>query len=630
MRRIRYNTVMAKKQTRTIRPNFIRFCISILILVVAVVVLLVTLTLDCTSSVAPKSCGANDYVSIQTDPVVDVSATNDASGMTTMQNGAATLITGAIPLPDGVSYTVTAAESAKPALLGFTYEIRRNNMVETYTSNPDANTFTFGSDASYSTVAGVTTFAGNHYRNGFAYGTSTVTLERLSTQWSSSISARNGFAGVCWTGQPLVVTWTGDTLKTLGVRDEFKLKDSLNEVIQCAADGNIYFYELETGSMTRAKISVNVNMFGTPTLDPRGYPMLYVGQGLNEPGTDANRSAIYPVNLITNQVLSPIVSGKDYTGNRSDWSAFDSSPLIIEDTLIWPSENGVLYLTPLNTAYDAAAGTITIAPKDRLKYRYTGTGYVSTSTAGKRWYGYESSVAAFRHYLYLTDNGGRLQCVDLNTLKLLFVTDVGYDTDATPVIEENGNDGTIYVYTVSQVDPTAANAVSVVTKVNGLTGAIVWSKEILGKTGEKGGGKATPHIGKSGTTIGNLLICAFYNVAIDATDADGNVTTAYGGKVVAYDRTSGAEQWTITLPSGAGFTSSPLVTYDSRGNAYLVLCTSTGDVLLYNAASPGNNALSTLHLGERIDATPVSFGNYIVVATTGTAEQPKVHCLLLQ
>ncbi len=443
---------MARKQERTISPKFIMFCASVFILVIAVVILIFAVGLKDATPGKSSGCGrSQDALSFATE--IDPDPT-DPNGLPQSRPTESPVEASVIPDPpalaETVPYEVSPADAAKPANYGFTYEIRKNNRDDSYSSNPNENTFSFGRGQSYTNVKGITTFAGNNYRSGFAYGTARVTMQTLEQVWSFAVGSANGFAGASWTGQPLIVTWEGQTLKTLGVRDEFKARDKLTEVILCASDGNIYFYELETGNRTRETIALNAPMFGTPTLDPRGIPMLYIGQGtLSEP--NSNRSAAFAVNLCSN-TFQTVVSGKDYTARRSDWSAFDSSPLIIDDTLIWPSENGVLYLIELHTSYDAETGTLSINPGDKVKYRYTGTGYASSTQTGKRAYGFESSVAAFRHYLYLTDNGGFLQCVDLNTLKLRFVTDVGGDSDATPVLEENGTDGTVYVYTVSQTD----------------------------------------------------------------------------------------------------------------------------------------------------------------------------------
>ncbi len=632
---------MSRKQGRTVGPKFILFCASVFILVIAVMILVFVVTMQNSTA---KSGGAGscarsqDALSlatqIDTDP--DASATERPQQQETAPTEA-NVIPDPAALPDSAPFEIEPVEEAKPAQFGFTYEIRKNNRDDSYSSNPNENTFSFGRGQDYTQIKGITTFAGNNYRSGFAYGTARVTMQTMDQVWSFAIGSANGFAGASWTGQPLVVTWEGQTLKTLGVRDAFRQKDSLNEVILCAADGNIYFYELETGERTRETITVNAPMFGTPTLDPRGIPMLYIGMGtLSEKNT--NKSSTFAVNLCSNTVRT-IVSGKDYTSRRSDWNAFDSSPLIIEDTLIWPGESGVLYLVDLHTSYNAETGDLSIDPGDRIKYRYTGTGYSGVTQPGKRSYGFESSAAAFRNYLYLCDNGGFLQCVDLNTLKLKFVTDVGGDCDATPVLEEDGGAGTVYVYTVSQTDqqePSMPNGYgfTYVRKIDARTGEIVWEQKqyvqildpITGKS-MKGGARATPHIGHG--TIGDLLICSFYGLTVQTVDEEGNSTYTYGGKIVAYDRKTGAVRWEIVQTGNADYVSSPLVVYNARGDAYLIACDRDGGIRLYDAANPGENALFALKLGERIDATPVAFNNYIVVATTGATEQTRIFCLKL-
>lgn len=632
---------MARKKERTIGPKFIMFCASVFILVIAVVILIFAVGIN---SAAPRKSGSSgcsrsqDALSFAAEiDTGTVGATARPQQSEPDEPSEASVIPDPPALSSDTAFNVNPVDAAKPAAFGFTYEIRKNNREDSYTSNPNENTFSFGKAQDYTNVKGITTFAGNHYRSGFSYGTARVTMQTMEQVWSFAVGSANGFAGAAWTGQPLIVTWEGQTLKTLGVRDEFKNKDSLNEVILCSADGNIYFYELETGNRTRDSIAVNAPMFGTPTLDPRGIPMLYIGQGtLSEP--NSNRSACYGVNLCSNTVRA-IVSGKDYTARRSDWCAFDSSPLIIDDTLIWPSENGVLYMIELHTSYNPETGDLWIDPGDKIKYRYTGTGYSGITQTDKRAYGFESSAAAFRNYLYLTDNGGFLQCVDLNTLKLKFVTDVGGDSDATPVLEEDGSAGTVYVYTVSQTDrqdPSLQNGYGYcyVRKINAQTGEIVWENRqfvqildpITGKN-MKGGGKATPHIGHG--TIGDLLICSFYGLTVQTTDAEGNATYGFGGKIIAFDRSNGAVRWEIVQTGNADYVSSPLVIYNARGDAYLITCDRDGNIRLYDAARPGENSLYALKLGERIDATPVAFNNYIVVATTGSLEQTRIFCLKL-
>ena len=605
------------------------FCASVFIFLIAVVLLVVAVKYGSSMCSTGTRCGGSpDAIAIGS-TVIDTSEGEPTEPQNTDVNAAdASIIPDPPALDEARDYPVSAAEEAKPSNFGFTYEIRKNNRDDSYTENPDENALAFGSVKSYTDLKGITTFAGNHYRTGFSYGTATVTMQTMEQVWSYAIGSANGFAGASWTGQPLIVTWEQPTLHNLGVKQEFKDRDHLDEVILCGADGNIYFLELESGARTRENIAINAPLFGTPTLDPSGAPMLYIGKGTKE---DENKSSTYAVNLVTN-TYATIVSGKDYTARRADWAAFDSSPLMIDDTLIWPGESGVLYLVKMNTKYNSETGELSVESGDRIKYRYTGTGYSSTTFAGKRSYGFESSAAAFRNNLYLTDNGGRLQCINLNTLKLQFVADTGGDTDATPVLEEDGDAGTVFVYTCSQCDSqdeTLPNGYGYcyVRKLNALTGEKIWENRQICITigGAKGGSKATPHIGHG--TIGDLLICAFYGLAVDTTDAEGNVTYTYGGKIIAYDRKTGDIRWEIKQTGNADYVSSPLVVYNARGDAYLIACDRDGCIKLYNAARPGENALFALDLGERIDATPVSFGNYVVVATTGTTEQTRLFCL---
>ena len=95
----------------------------------------------------------------------------------------------------------------------------------------------------------------------------------------------------------------------------------------------------------------------------------------------------------------------------------------------------------LNTTFDRAAGTISVNPGSLEKYRYTASGYGEGDT--QKWWGIENSVAIFQNYAFFTDNGGYLQCVDLNTMELQYVVDVLDDSDTSIVIEEDPENGTV-------------------------------------------------------------------------------------------------------------------------------------------------------------------------------------------
>jgi len=158
----------------------------------------------------------------------------------------------------------------------------------------------------------------------------------------------------------------------------------------------ISFLDLDDGSYTRNPINVGAPLKGSVTVDPRGYPLLYSGQGIDEVKGQ-------------NQKLLYFINGLDNTAFRY-WGAFDSSPLLHKetDTLFLCGENGLLYSIKLNTDYDPAQPAISIKP-DIVKYRYV------SPVNGRL--GTENSIAAFKNFGYFADNSGTLQCVDLNTDK---------------------------------------------------------------------------------------------------------------------------------------------------------------------------------------------------------------------
>ena len=596
---------MAQKKRRRFSPRFFLFLLVTVAFVVGVIVLW---------NVIGDAVKKNKAESSLQLPVDTPSPSSDANTTVSSSTGTRKMT----PLDSSGAYPVTGSGSG-----GLSTQVRVGTRDELYDSNPQAGSLSFGGADSYSSAAGVLTFGGNHYRNTFSYGTASVTLKTLTQKWSAPTGSLGDFAGMNWTGQALVIQWDKTVLPTLGVVEAYRAVEGFTEVIYPSADGKIYFYELDTGNETREPINIGVTMLGTPSLDPNGYPMLYVGQGNPSTNSKGNTVAyMYAVNLITNQVVYEF-GGKDYFALRGSWNAYDSSPLVIGDTLIYPCETGVLYTCKLNTSYSPETGTITIDPGERIKYRYTSGAYSGSDEKDKLWYGFESSAAAFRNCLFITDNGGYLQCIDINSLTLKYAVSIGGDSDASVVIEEDGAAGTIYLYTVSQTSTASAAlpegyGYCYVTKLDGLTGQVLWQQEqpvYVGDGSQKGGGKATPHIGRD--AISDLLICSFYGAGVAVADAEGAVSYSYGGRIVAFDRLSGGMVWSIEQLGDADYVSSPLVVYSERGDAYLIACDRAGNIKLYDASKGGNPLCETVSLGARIDATPVAFGNYIVVGTTG-------------
>ena len=548
-------------------------------------------------------------------------------------------------LPEGL--TVSASANAEPSVLGFSYTIQHNRAETDHYERTDA--VSFPSDAKYSSVPGILTFGGNHYRNTFTYGTASVSERRMYRIWEQKIGQIDSWSGTGWTGQPLIVQWPEKVRQVLGITDACKANEAFTEVIYPAMDGYIYFFDLETGTQSRNPIYTGSVMKGTACLDPNGYPLLYVGDSIaGKTDSGLYTAYVHVYSLITNEEIYRF--GKhDYFSYR-EWQAYDGSPLICDDTLFYAGENGVLYSCKLNTSFDAEAGTVTVNPEALVKYRYTGKGYNKADSAGKRWYGVESSVSAFREWLYFADNGGRLQCVNANTYELEFVTDIGENADATVVVEEDYDDNTVYLYTAGQAytaDESLGEDLgwSWHKKVDGLTGEIIWEEKCaasIGDTNSNGGTVATPHVGHG--NIDDLVIYAM-NLAVlseadsfdgetvggeDEEDEETVAETVLGGRIIAYSKASGAVVWSVSQEGDGDYWASPVVVYDENERAYLIQCDRAGYLKLYDASN--GSLLYSLDLGSRIDSTPAVFNNYLVVGTRGkggSGESAKIICVKL-
>ena len=111
----------------------------------------------------------------------------------------------------------------------------------------------------------------------------------------------------------------------MNIDDKFKSKENFTEVIYASLDGKVYFLDLETGEKSRSVINVGNPIKGSLSIDSRGIPMLYVGEGINESGVTGFN--IY--SLIDGSSLYEI-NGYDEYAYRG-WPAFDSSALIYSD-----------------------------------------------------------------------------------------------------------------------------------------------------------------------------------------------------------------------------------------------------------------------------------------------------------
>ncbi len=514
------------------------------------------------------------------------------------------------PVPELGADIRISKDAASLSAAGFSTRLMADKQeVQTYQR---AESISFGKDAYYATAKGITTFGGSHWRNSFTYGAQVVNESRLTRAWetptgSLATEEYGTWTGTGWTGQPLIIQWSNEVRPTLGVYEPFKAKEGFTEVVYPAMDGKIYFMELSTGTETRQPIDLGQVFKGTAMLDPRGYPLLFVGQGIPTPTeVKATKGAwVRAISLIENKEIWNL-GGRDPFSPRL-WQAFDASPLLDAktDTLIAAGENGVLYTCKLNTAYDPAAGALSLNPDRPQKYTYTAGGYGESDE--KRWWGIENSPAVWRNYAFFADNGGYLQCVDLNTLELLYVKDVTDDHDATLVIEEAPEDGAVYLYAASKAAKqgiTDGVGKTVQRKINALTGETVWEKEVT--AAQDGGTVATPHAGRG--DISNLVIFACTDVSVTAEGQ-----AVYGGLLIARSKATGEVAWQVE--QAAGYWASPVVIYDQNQKAYVLQSDRSGMLRMYDGA--GGSLVCEADLGSRVESTPAVFNNILVVGTRG-------------
>lgn len=502
------------------------------------------------------------------------------------------------PMPE---FSVTGSADTDPLNWRIRWEIFQDGVLKPSYSREEP--ISFGDPEDYFSLPGVPTFRGNNYRNSASYGTASIVEKKIKTVWTHNTGTIQGgsWSGNGWTGQPLIVQWDAETRQLMNLYADKKNKDDLVEVIYPSLDGWIYFMDLADGSDTRDPMNIGQCFKGAGSLDPRGYPLLYVGSG--DENASGQRPRMYIISLITCEILYSYgdKDGLSYRTDNENWCAFDSAPLVHAetDTLIWPGENGILYTLPLNTTYNKTAGTISVAPLGMTVTRYL----TERTNPTNYWCGYEASPVIVGNYLYISENGGMFYCIDLNTMELVWAQDTKDDSNSTPVFERvSEKEG--YLYTAPSLhwtkDSSNKGSISIY-KLDAVTGEIVWQVpyNVHTVSGVSGGVQSSPVLGKPGTDLEGMV---FY--AIARTD------TKNSGTLVALDTETGEEKWALDMEHYPW--SSPVAIYDENGKGYLVQCDSYGDAQLIDSSG---NVVDTLFLGGNTEASPAAFHNMIVVGT---------------
>lgn len=500
-----------------------------------------------------------------------------------------------VGLPDFEPHAVEGTEPEN--LIKSTAIMVDGEVVEEYENQYD---ILFDLPERYAQIDGVVTFRGDNFRSGAAYGTANVSSKSLSVVWKNTtggLADSDGFnwTGSGWTGQALVAKWPEATRKNMtAMYDWAREKKDLVEVIHATLDGYVHFYELSTGEKTRDALFLGFNFKGAGALDPRGYPILYVGAGVDSSAKGSARALV--VNLLDNSIMFEF--GKNDGFADRGWYMFDSSPLVSADTdqLIYPGESGILYIIHLNTKYDEANGTLSVDPDNIVKWKYKGT-----RTGSKYWLGVESSAAIINHYAFLADNGGNLMCLDLNTLKLVWVQDILDDTNCSPVVSIEDGHPYIYISTSFHMGWRSSYKAEIpIFKIDAETGEIVWktSYECYTVSDLSGGVQGTIAVGKN--KLSDMIF-----VPVARTPGAGS------GTLVALRKDTGEKVW--ERETSVYSWSSPVDFYDKDGNGYLAYCNTGFNLYLIDGKT--GDVLDQMNLGGNIEASPVVYNSYIVVGT---------------
>lgn len=461
----------------------------------------------------------------------------------------------------------------------------------------------FGEGSEYFSGEGVISFRGNNFRDDPTYGLAEMKKNTMTPVWSvstGSLSYEGAYwSGSGWTGQPMLTKWPKKVREKMNMYDWAKEKEELVEVIYACMDGKVYFLDLETGEETRDVLELGFTFKGAGSLDPRGYPIMYVGAGYDSYQGTAH---VFVINLLDCSVLYEFGANDPYS-LRGSLSYFDASALVDAetDTLIYPGENGILYLIKLNTDYNLEAGKLAIAPDPVVKWHYYGT----RSSVSSYWVGMETSPAIYKNYLFTSDNGGNLMCMDLNTLQLVWVQDILDDSNSTPVLSIE--DGKLYLYVSTSFRlgwRSSTSATVPIWKIDAQTGEIIWQKdyECYSDEGVSGGVQSTIACGK------NELSDYIYVTVSKNGDSYGD------GVLVCLNKKTGTVVWEH---ESAYAWSSPVCVYNSDGSGKVIYANSTGHMYLLDGKTGKELQMITLD-ESNIEASPAVYENMLIVGTRGS------------
>ena len=536
--------------------------------------------------------------------------------------------TPAPPTPEPTVAPPLAAEGApdaNPALItSTTVYTSATKKVKEYSRPAKELIHMPAADAYSKKQLGVLTFRGDNFRRNAAAGTLSAAPAGLGVLWQTEAGSARGtnqtFYGYEWTGQPVIARWSTEVRDHSNITEAKRTKKALKEVIIAGVDGAIRFLDLEDGQITRNSIKLGYPMKGTPSLHPRGYPFMSVGQFARKMKAKTGKIGLRQYNLFS-QRETKLIDGLDGKYHRplNNVGSFETSALIDResDTLIAIGTNGMLYLESLGSTFDYNTGIMTISPS---------TTAMTSKAKGQKntaLMAVESSFAAYDKYVFYADMGGVLRCVDTNTLKAVWAVDTGDSVMAAVAMDMTGEQETdqpedmreLSLYTANMLNNRKKGNSSVqIRRYDAMSGKQAWSTDVGVYKGKKDkddvGAKASPVIGQR--ALGSLVYFTVTGLSEEGVSKLGLHSDAKAA-LIALDKDTGSIAWSFGLSSRGE--SSPLALYDEAGNGWILQCEQSGKVHLLDGLS--GEELAALELEGEILASPAAYNNVVVIGTTG-------------
>jgi outer membrane protein assembly factor BamB len=420
-------------------------------------------------------------------------------------------------------------------------------------------------------VEGLLTFRGNPTRTWYGEGPVPAAPRVL---WSYPDGAMCGestegdetrtWCGTGWTGQPAVFEREGQTWVVFG-----------------AYDYAVHFVDGATGQDIRPPFPTGDIIKGSVTVDPNGFPLVYSGSRDNRYRVLAiDRDPVEELWALDAEDVSP-------TMWNNDW---DGSGLVLDDVLFEGGENSQLHAVRLNRS-TGADGLVAVDPQ--LIWNTPAWDDQLLADIGDRTVSVESSVAISGNTLYAANSGGLVQGWDIGPLRTgsgtptrTFRFWTGDDTDATIAIDA---EGMLYVASEHERGTARSDEVGQIMKLDPSNpdDPLVWS--VHDPDGPPSGAWATP-----------------------ALDRDVLYVPTNGGDLLALDRATGAQRWSISLPGPTW--QSPVVVDNVliQGDCSGVL---HGYDVTDTTVQPPE--LWQVELGGCIESTPAVWRGRIYVGTRG-------------